>query len=787
MSIKPLISISVRGLVEYVYRGGDIFLGFFKQSSAIDGIKGHKIVQDSKGKEYRKEVSISYLYKGDLFDLKIGGRVDGVFFDKDQVIIEEIKTTNRPLGDILKPKRTHLSQAKLYAYFYAKKHSLASVNVQLTYFHIDSKKTKCFSEPYVLEDLEHFFKKLISIYLEWAKILYSWHLTRDESLSSLSFPFAEYRTGQKKLIKIAKEMIKKEKYLFVQAPTGIGKTIGILYPSLQALAGENHCKIFYLTAKTTTRSVVQETFEILFANGLHCKTIILTAKAKTCFKEEQKCTPDFCEFAKGHYDRVNEAITDVFLHENLFTQQVIETYAQKHQVCPFEFSLDLSLYADVIVCDYNYVFDPRVYLRRFFLEGNDDYIFLIDEAHNLVDRSRAMFSAQLYKREFLELKRKTKEKCPSVSKILWRINLNFVEIRKKIEKTSKNYLIKDNPPSKHLIQNLNLLCKRAEAWLVLNEDSVFRQQLIDLYFDVRAFLNILELFDYYHVVYYQNWRRNLKMNIFCIDPSVLLHDILKRGKAVIFFSATLSPMNYFVELLGGKEKAAKLILPSPFPEENLKVLIADNISTKYRDRDVSYTPITDLLSTFVQFKTSNYICYFPSYAYLEHVLDAFQEKNSSMDILIQESEMSEHEREMFLNKFSEDNKNTLVGFGVLGGIFSESIDLVGEKLTGVAIIGPGLPKVCLERNLIKDYFDKINHHGFLFAYTFPGLSKVQQAMGRVIRSSTDKGVVILVGKRFTNYFYSSIFTKNIRSYSIIKTSAQLKSQLESFWVSEEIR
>ncbi|MBY9001302.1 MAG: ATP-dependent DNA helicase [Candidatus Heimdallarchaeota archaeon] len=781
MASKPIIKVSVRNLISYVLRKGDISVGYFQRSRLAEGTKGHQYVQRKRGPNYKKEVAVNDIIERENCSLQLGGRIDGIFVAEGKIFLEEIKTTQKPLATIKEnSSASYWAQAICYAYIYSKQNSLNSINVQLTYFHLDTKKTRSFVKVFRFEEVEKQCIDLVDKYLDWALTIYNWLEERNKSINKVKFPFPSYRTGQDKLIKVASDVLKNQKKLFCQAPTGIGKTIATLFPAIKSLNGGLDSKIFYLTAKTTTRFIAEETLDILRKNSLRMKSVTITAKAKICFKEKDNCDPVYCEYARGHFDRVNKAVEDIFT-EDSFTREVIEKYAKKHMVCPFEFSLDLANWSDCIICDYNYVFDPRVYLRRFFLEDKGDFTFLIDEAHNLVDRSREMFSAELIKNPILDLRRVTKDSIPKLSTLLNKLNQHMIAARKLCERDGTYSHIQTSLPSKEFISDLRKFCFFAEEWLELNLATNFRDKLLEFYFNARNFLRVVEDYDNHFVTYFKKFKNNVRIRLYCLDPSKLLKEALKRGKSAMFFSATLTPNSYFQELLGGDSNSAKLLLNSPFPRENLGLFIADYLSTKFKMRELSYEEIAYLIEVTTKSKVGNFLVFFPSYAYMEEVYTHFLKLNSKAKIVKQSQGMSEKEREEFLDEFSKFGKKTLIGFVVMGGIFAEGIDLIGEKLSGAVIVGVGLPKVCLEQDLLRSYFDKKNGKGFLFAYTYPGMNRVLQAVGRVIRTETDRGVVLLIGDRYATSTYTKLFPQHWETVPRIAGKEDLARKIKRFW------
>ncbi len=399
--------ISVRTLVEFLMRSGDIDNRHAAQSeNAMQaGSRMHREIQRSMGPEYRAEVSLSHIVSLGSYELVIEGRADGIFMQDGAATVDEIKGTYRNLRGIRQPVPVHLAQAKCYAYMYALQEKLSEIRVRMTYCQLETEAVKYFEEVYSFEELSLWFDALITEYRKWSDYRMDWLERRNASIRELAFPFP-YRKGQKELVTYVYQTIYHKRKLFIEAPTGVGKTISTVYPALKALGEGRADRLFYLTAKTITRTVAVDTLRLLSEKGMLLKRVLLTAKEKICPQAETVCNPEACTYAKGHYDRINDCLYECLTGEDSFSREVIERYAEKHRVCPFEMSLDMSLFSDAVICDYNYVFDPHVYLKRFFGEGNTErYLFLIDEAHNLVERGREMYSAVLYKEDFLELKR----------------------------------------------------------------------------------------------------------------------------------------------------------------------------------------------------------------------------------------------------------------------------------------------------------------------------------------------------------------------------------------------
>ncbi|MCM3728202.1 ATP-dependent DNA helicase [Neobacillus cucumis] len=754
------IQISVRTLVEHVFKSGSIDARFRSTTAMIDGTRIHQKIQKTYQEGDQKEVTLSTGIRYEGLTFLIEGRCDGLLFHDDKVIIDEIKSFSQPL-DQLEPEGypVHWAQAKMYAYIVAMDRELKDINVQLTYVHVDTEEKKSLIRNYTFSELESFAWEVVQGYFPYAKLLHNHRKERDESCKELVFPFKSYRNGQRKLAGAVYKTIVDNKNLFAKAPTGIGKTISTLFPAMKAIGEGQLNRVFYLTAKTITRTSAEEAFARMGSCGLIAKTVTITAKDKVCFQEETKCQKEFCEFANGYYDRINEAILDILLNDNQLTREVIERYARKHKVCPFEYSIDLAYSVDAIICDYNYLFDPRVSLKRLLEEQKKSTALLVDEAHNLVDRGREMFSASLNKEPFLQLKKDFKGVNPTIYDTASNINAWFIKM-KKMNENQKEFVLEQLEDA--FLEQTRQFAITAEQVLQLETSPL----LLETYFMVNQFLKITELLNEHFVIYAEKDRNDLKIKLFCIDPSSLLRQMGKGYRAKIFFSATLSPMAYYQDILGGSEGDYLLSIPSPFNEEQVDVLIK-SLSTRYRDRERTRDEIISVIQSMLKKKPGNHLIFFPSYQYLLAVYEQFKQIDVNTRTLIQEPSMTESKREDFLAAFKPNQTETLLGFAVLGGVFSEGVDLVGDRLNGVVVIGVGLPQVCFERNMIKDHFSSQGKNGYEYAYVYPGINKVLQAGGRLIRSEQDHGTIVLVDDRFLHRQYQQLLPSEWRQFRII--------------------
>jgi len=803
---KPIITVSVRNFVEFLLRSGNIDNRVKGSSSDVEtmqeGARIHRMIQRKMGTDYHPEVSLSYTHSFDNYDLKIEGRADGIIEGKP-FVVDEIKTTHKDLIKLTKPDSVHLAQAKCYAYFILKELNLnldanvvtgeeiavadslctSEISVRMTYCEVESLQCKYFHETYTFLELESYFYDLLMQYKKWADFEITWPDVRNTSIKELVFPF-NFRAGQKELIGQIYHTFINGNRLFVEAPTGTGKTIATLYPAIKAMGEGKSRRIFYLTAKTITRTAACDCIDLLREKALRLKSVVITAKEKICMcTENLQCNPDDCPYAKGHYDRVNEAVYDLLVSEDSFSREKVMEYAGKHMVCPFEMSLDMSLFSDTIICDYNYVFDPNVYLRRFFSEGiRGDYIFLVDEAHNLVDRAMEMYSARLIKEDFLAIKAKVRPFDAKLSKALENCNKKLLEMKKDCEKCD---VLPDITP---LVITLLKCQAKFEKFLEDNDHFPDKDEIMNFYFELRHFMNMYEnMTDDDYLIYNRiDEKGQFIVKLLCTNPARSLKMCLDKGISTIFFSATLLPIQYFKDMLTGEDDSA-VYASSVFDPNKRGLFIAKDVSSKYTRRtDTEYYNIALYINTVVRAHHGNYIVFFPSYSFMQSVLDPFESffVDNEVKLVIQNPRMSEEERERFLSYYSDgltdESYKSLVGFCVMGGIFSEGIDLKGDNLIGSIIVGTGLPMVSDEKEILKKKYDEEGYNGFDYAYRYPGMNRVLQAAGRVIRTEEDRGVVMLLDERFLQQSYVKLFPRewhNVKATSI----GGLKQDVLEFW------
>lgn len=796
---RSQIRISVRNLVEFILREGDIDNRHghsVSPEAMLAGSRMHRKIQKRKGSDYHAEVPLKLVLEEEYYDLILEGRADGiqiltegekpdysvsfqniVLEDSAKVIIDEIKGIYMKLDRLLAPVGVHIAQAKCYAYIYALQHELKCIGVQMTYVNLDTEEIKYFSEEYTFEALKEWFDDLIASYRKWSDFQYAWKKLRQESIQKLQFPFA-YRKGQKELAAGVYRTIQRKKNLFIQAPTGVGKTITTVFPAVKAVGEGLGDRIFYLTAKTVTGTVAWETFDQLRRQGYQAKLIQITAKEKMCLCAEMECNPVHCPYARGHYDRVNDAVFGLLQKEDFFTREVLLEQAREYQVCPFEMSLDVASWVDDIICDYNYVFDPNVYLKRFFAEGiRGDYIFLIDEAHNLVERSREMYSATLRKEDLLAVRKIMKRYQPKLDKDFNKCNRILLDYKRECE----NYKVYQDIGS--FIFTLMNLASGLDEFLQRSTEFPERKEVSEFYFAVRNFLNMYERVDEHYVIYGEHTSEGgFLLKLYCVDPSLNLQECIDKGNAAIFFSATFLPIRYYKSLLSTKQDNYAVYAETAFTEDQSLLLLGRDVSSRYTRRNQDeYRRIAEYIRKIGQAQKGNYMIFFPSYKMMQEVYEVFEGINCwEMETCMQVSGMKEEEREAFLGQFVAEHERSFLAFCVMGGIFGEGIDLKNEQLIGAVVVGTGLPQISNEREILMHYYDERSGEGFDYAYRYPGMNKVLQAAGRVIRTVDDSGVILLLDDRFTRREYESLFPKEWERRSFC-TVESVSGYLDAFW------
>lgn len=860
---SDMIRISVRNLVEFIFRSGDIDnrrTGSREKQAMEAGSRLHRKIQRQMGSSYESEVSLKQTIDMEQLRIQIEGRADGIFSEKtlrflrkispareeapeDAVfpdfqgaeadgaaegipqeteispeaffpdletipkkmyVVDEIKGIYRDLKKLKEPVPVHKAQAMCYAYIYALQKNQSIMGVQMTYAHLETEEIRRFYNCYTFEELQKWFQELMQEYERWAKLEIEFQQQLCESLNGMEFPFP-YRPGQRKLAVSVYRSIEQKAELFIQAPTGIGKTMSVLFPALKAMGEGLGEQVFYLTAKTITRTVAQEAFDILRRQGLKAHSVTITAKEKICPMEDCICNPDACPYARGHFDRVNEALYDMLSHEEYMNRENVLEYAVRYQVCPFEFNLDLTLWSQGIICDYNYVFDPNVYLRRFFAEGiQGKYIFLVDEAHNLPDRAREMYSARLIKEEALSAANILKAvqdfsipDTPEAARAAARAYRSLKSLNKKLlamKKETEQVMVLDEMCPFEIDELYDLTERVQECISSFLEETKHTadEDLLNFFFGLRHFNAMYQIMDSSYVPYCSLEGGRFQVTLLCANPASNVHTCVERGISTIFFSATMLPMHYYRELLTTEEKAYAIYVDSPFDNRKRLLAVAEDVSSRYTMRNaVQYGRILDYIIQVTTCRTGNYMVFFPSYQYMMEVVSIFEElfgvensEKAPFQLLIQEQGMKEADRDAFLHKFAETGthlpKTSLVGFCVIGGIFSEGIDLTGQQLIGVLVVGTGLAQISTEGELLRDYFQKQGKRGYDYAYRFPGINKVFQAAGRVIRTAEDEGVIVLLDNRMLTESHVKLFPMDWENYREVNQNT-IGTMVEQFW------
>ena len=782
---KPRVRISVRNLVEFILRSGDLDNSRGSSGDKEAMLKGgrlHRKIQRSMKGNYQAEVSLKRESEYEDVIIQVEGRADGIFTEDGEFWIDEIKGTYGNLQAMEVPVPVHRAQAMCYGWIYGEKEGLSQIGIQMTYSHLDTEDTRRFREIFSMEELKNWYQKLLDDYHKWISCSLSWKKERNASMKDLQFPFP-YREGQREIVSGVYHTVSSKKTLFVQAPTGVGKTMSAIFPSVRAIGEGKGETLFYLTAKTITGTVAWEAFHTLRENGLKFKVTAITAKEKLCFLDSPECTPEKCPYAKGHFDRVNDAVYELWTTEEVYSREVIRAHAEKWQVCPFEMCLDLSVWVDGVICDYNYAFDPNVHLKRFFGENiSGDYIFLIDEAHNLVERGREMYSAEISRQTLFTLRKKIRKHFPKLARALDKASRQMLELEEDLKASQNPYQVLSNPG----VLPVTFLTISGELEEILEEKNLeeeLRKEILEFYFVVRDFLNVSELVDENYVVYTECFGENdFRLRLFCVNPAANLSEYLKKGRSAVFFSATLFPMLYYRELLTTETDAYGIYVQSPFSAKNRRILIGSDVSSRYTRRNhTEYRKIAEYISRCVWQRQGNYMVFFPSYRLMEDVYQVYEEEFSVdwVRCIRQNSDMTEREREEFLEEF-QSREGTLVGFCVLGGIFSEGVDLTGESLIGAIIVGTGLPQIGSEREILKEYYDRKKQSGFDYAYRYPGMNKVLQAAGRVIRTKEDRGVILLLDDRFLGRDYGEIFPREWKDRSSCRLNT-VEEAVSRFW------
>ena len=765
--------IGVRDLAYFIHQSGDLTTEFFSNHDMLVGSRAHDFLQSQYSSldkaEYYIKREISYLGKTYILD----GYIDGVLNEDETIIIEEIKSTTKELDEItIEYHKEHLAQAKIYAYLYALENNMDVINIRLTYISVIDYDVKSFDMIAKFDELEDFTLSTLEAYISWLNMLDSSKNDRNETLKTIKFPFESERMGQRTLMKATYKALTNNEILYCIAPTGIGKTMATMFSALKTL-NEND-KLFYLTAKGSGKNAPLDAIRILKDKGLKIKAIDITAKKKICNAKMGHCNPDECPYTKDYFSKLNEATKEIFSKYDIYSEDVILEITNKYKICAFEFSLYLSYFCDIVIADYNYAFDPSARLIRYFEDDTYKPKVLVDEAHNLVDRSRDMYSANINELDIRTLRKYLNGYKPSIrndcNKALEILDSyrEFLVDRTTIFENSMNHDLNV------ILRNIFQKCDQ-----IFEENKKIKDKDIALesYFKIMDFLNISEIFSENHRVIIKLIDDKISMTYFCLDASKFILETIKESiYGIVFFSATLYPIEYHANLITAGE-GKFLELDSPFDPNNLDIIINSSVSTKYKNRIDSIDSIIEAIEVVTESKSGNYIVFFPSYQYMNMVLEQIIDPN--YEIIIQKNNLTELEKNEIINKF-KTTTNTKVGFFVMGGVFSEGIDYIGDALSGVIIVGVGLPLICDENNLLKEYYESTYNNGFNYAYTYPGFTKVIQAVGRVIRDYNDRGIAILMDERFVYNEYQQLMPKHWQKRKVITNTYMLKKELIIF-------
>lgn len=780
-----MVYISARELCSFVFRGGNIDTHFIPGNKNGGGTVSYKLHTE------KPNISDAYTFT----TMKNGTTImvytfpESVRYKEGGYYIEDVYNVPYRL-DSLDEGELEIStkSAMISAYIICEKYMQSSVDIRVTFYSESADEDREYSTTYTREDLTLFFESVIEQYAPFACLVKERGTKTVPQLSHLRFPFAGgAREGQRDFIVEAFRSIRAHKRLVVEAPTGTGKTMASLYPALKSLGEGYGDKIFYFTGKGTTALAALNAIDLMRDQIPNLRAIHISSKDKCCVTykpgQNRKCDPKNCGATVAYFDKINSAIYELLTEYKTYTKDIIDKVSAKYSLCPYEVSLELSEWCELVVCDYNYLFDLQAYFRRYFdAPTGAEYIFLIDESHNLPDRAREMYSATLNREDFIKIAERyggNKQIGEPCVDILGKFEeFHALAMSEKMELDGKicGFYINNELPF-DITESFYAFvggCKK------LFKRDLEDEELHQLYMDTKKFLSVCEIFDKRFTMYIEAVQEQVKLRLLCLDPSFMLDLCMKKGISTILFSATLTPLEYFSDVLGCS-KTSTLTLKSPFEKEKLCLIGVNNVSTRYEDRKKSALTVANIIRATIEGKVGNYIVYFPSYSYLTDVKDIFVKKYPKINVTCQNRSMSEKAKKEFLDSFDSKGEGTLVGFCVMGGSFSEGIDLRGERLIGAIIVGVGLPTISSELNIIKEHFDKTRETGYAYAYTYPGMIKVLQAAGRVIRSEDEKGVVLLVDDRFYTPEYRQLMPEYWSHIKFISSAKDLLGEITNFW------
>lgn len=804
---RHCVLLGVRELCAYTCASGDLSAGTPPEwDFAGEGAAGgalHKLLtaraadELTGGESLQTEVSLELPVRDGGIDYLISGRADALLETGGIPTVIEIKTVTEPMLR-QPPPAAYTSQLCIYAFMLCRLRDLARINTRLTCAVPDGGKIRRTERVYTADELEFSLRALLAVLRDRAAEEIRRVTVTVPAAASLTFPHPSLRAGQKQLIASVCSAVRRERRLFAQAPTGIGKTVSVLYGAVRAWGDGGFRRIFYLTAKASTRREAYAAAGRIYSAGAGLRTAVLSAKEHMCPRAEARdgdgflCDPDSCPLAKGYFDRRDEAQKWLLDNYHGYPSGAFMQAGAKYSVCPYELSLDMSEYCDIVICDYNYAFDPAVKLRRYFADDvpRGDCVFLIDEAHNLTERARDIYSATLTGDDVAALRRFTSG-SPKTDEALERLAA-ALDAQKELcredmltdeDGNESGYYFSRNP-----VPGLDEAVDAAQAAC----EIFFFAHRTDRAAAVAAaaFMRLCRKWSEAAGAYSSCFRTYIEVvagrvsvKLYCLDPSERLDEALDAARAAVFFSATLTPSDYFADVLGGGRDSRSLSLPSPFPRANLFISALTGISTRFEDRKKSVAGIVRAIAVTASAKAGNYIVYFPSYGYLDSVVPVFTAKYPRVSVSVQRRGMSRAERDEFLSFFRADEGRLRIGFCVLGGSFSEGVDLPGSRLIGVMVVGVGLPGLSAERNIIRDYYETKIERGYDYAYTYPGMNSVLQAAGRVIRRDDDRGVVVLIDDRYATPQYRGLMPPHWEGIHLCGDGEELAAGLHDFWAS----